>query len=172
MNNYNNLVSAIAALCHEIQPYESMEEMEEETRHALKNEPESVIEGLKSVVKDDEEERENRLTALDLLRRVKAFCGRSDKYATMFIDRGCTVAVKENRYVPFPCKLWGPHFGEFLVYYTVRDFPSNNGNFKAVNHDRAMRWLNTHDVSKVYDKAGNLVYWDGCKAPVWCFTEE
>jgi len=74
MNNFNNLVSDISALCHEIDPYESMEEIEEETRHAIKHEPESIIDGLKYVSNDDEEEPENRVAALDLLHRVQAFC--------------------------------------------------------------------------------------------------
>lgn len=90
----------------------------------------------------------------------------------LLIGRGCVVAVKEKRFIPFSGRPWADHFAECTVYYAVKDNPTNNGNFKGYTHGNRMAWINTHDVSKVFDRSGNLLYWNGSSAPVYTFTEE
>lgn len=89
----------------------------------------------------------------------------------LLIGRGCVVAVRENRFIPFSGRAWGDHFAECMVYYAVKDNPTNGGNFRAYDSHNRMSWINTHDVVKVYDKAGNLLYNNWLSAHVYTYAE-
>ena len=171
MKNFENLLNALSAFCHEVTPYESMEDILSENRNALKHYPSAIIEGLEKIAFEKEEDPETRFQALHLLSRVKAFCGISGTSAALFIERGYVVAVKEKRFVPFCGGTWSEHFSGCMVYYVVKDNPSNGGDFKAYNSRNRMAWINTHDVVKVYDKAGNMLYNNGLSAHIYTYAE-
>lgn len=71
------------------------------------------------------------------------------KGAETMINVGSIVKIKDNAYCDFPSEKWGIHFAETIKRVLVKTFPTNNGNFKAVDSNGKLYYLNYQDIVEV-----------------------